>query len=124
MARLDFLLFLLLLTSFKCCKKTALLALLANHSLVVVCLFLKCVKPSSAYWYFNTALLEVNNFKEVFVSFGKNLQNKKNEFIYLQQWWDFGKVQTEQLCQQYDHNVTKVLSESSGVRNRRAPAFS
>ncbi len=84
----------------------------SDHSLVVICVFLKCVKPSSAYWHFNTALLEDKNFKDIFVSFWKNHQNTKNDFISLQQWWDFGKVQIKQLCQQYNCNVTKVLMKS------------
>lgn len=84
----------------------------SDHSLVVICVFLKCVKPSSAYWHFNTALLEDSNFKEIFVSFWKNHQSTKNDFMSLQQWWDFGKVQTKQLCQQYNCNVTRVLLKS------------
>ncbi len=84
----------------------------SDHSLVVICVFLKCVKPSSAYWHFNTALLEDTNFKDIFVSFWKNHQNTKNYFISLQQWWDFGKVQIKQLCQQYNCYVTKVLIKS------------
>ncbi len=77
----------------------------SDHSLVVICVFLKCVKPSSAYWHFNTAILEDKILS-------KNHQNTKNDFISLQQWWDFGKVQIKQLCQQYNCNVTKVLMKS------------
>ena len=33
----------------------------------------------------------------------------KFEFVSLQQWWDFGKVQMVQLCQQYTQNVKKGL---------------
>lgn len=34
----------------------------------------------------------------------------KNSFRTLQQWWDFGKVQIKQFCQQYSQNVTRELT--------------
>ncbi len=47
--------------------------------------------------------------------FGKIIKIQKIDFISLQQWWDFGKVQIKQLCQQYNCNVTKVLMKSVKV---------
>ena len=44
--------------------------------------------------------------------FGKNHQSMKSDFMSLQQWWDFGKVQIKQFCQQYTQNVTKTLMSS------------
>lgn len=33
----------------------------------------------------------------------------KSDYESLQQWWDIGKVQIRQCCQQYTQNVTKSL---------------
>lgn len=83
----------------------------SDHSLVLCDVFMSKIKPKSAYWHFNTAPLSDENFKGVFNFWGDNL--KKNEKIYfdsLRQWWDSGKVQIKELCQQYTQNVTKDMA--------------
>ena len=84
----------------------------SDHSLVVCSFSLNSVKPKSAYWHFNTALLEDKHFKEVFSYFWKTFKKEKNSFPTLQQWWDMAKVKTKQLCQQYTLNVTRNLTVS------------
>ena len=37
---------------------------------------------------------------------------ENHQFLSLQQWWDFGKVQIRQFCQQYTQNVTRTLVSS------------
>ncbi len=70
-------------------------------------MFFNCVKPKSAYWHFNNKLLGDTHFKDVFKAFWSNVKLTKSSFQTLQQWWEFFKVQTKQLCQQYTHNVKK-----------------
>src|SRR4029434_4042812 len=84
----------------------------SDHSLVVCSFSLNSVKPKSAYWHFNTALLEDKHFKEVFSYFWKTFKKEKKSFPTLQQWWDMAKVKTKQLCQQYTLNVTRNLTVS------------
>lgn len=52
------------------------------------------------------------DFKDIFKLFWKNFRETKGLFQDLKQWWDFGKVQIKQLCQQYTCNVTKELNNS------------
>ncbi len=37
---------------------------------------------------------------------------KQEDFSYLQQWWDHGKKEMQQLCRQYTLNVSKDISQS------------
>lgn len=54
---------------------------ISDHSLVQVCVFIKDVKCSSAYWHFNVALLSENVFKNAFSLFWKNYTKTKSEYI-------------------------------------------
>lgn len=36
----------------------------------------------------------------------------KGFFNSIQKWWDFGKTQIKQLCQQFNQNVTRELTRS------------
>lgn len=82
----------------------------SDHSLVS-CFFSFCgVKPKSAYWHFNTALLEDNGFRDTFIYFWKVFKGEKECYSSVQQWWDIGKVRIRQLCQQYTLNVTRDLT--------------
>lgn len=74
--------------------------------------FLNSVKPSSAYWHFNLTLLDNKDFICTFKLFWADYRTKKASFQSLQKWWDFGKVQIKQYCQQYAHNSTKALNQS------------
>ncbi len=65
---------------------------------------------SKSYWHLNTALLGDKCFKEGFKSFWDVFKTTKNSFRTLQQWWDFGKVQIKQFCQQYFQNVTREVA--------------
>ncbi len=42
--------------------------------------------------------------------FWKTFRATKNTFQSLRQWWDFGKVQIKQLCQQHTRNITVQMS--------------
>ncbi len=84
----------------------------SDHSMVHCKCILSSIKPKSAYWHFNTNLLNDNFFKESFKSFWDVYKTMKCSFQSLQQWWDFGKVQIKQFTQQYTHNVTKELTRS------------
>lgn len=52
------------------------------------------------------------DFKEVFKVFWEEFKKEKGSFQDLKQWWDFGKVQIRQFCQQYTCNVTTELDNS------------
>ena len=41
-----------------------------------------------------------------------NFRETKSSFKSSQQWWDFGKVQIRQLCQQYTSSVTNYIIRS------------
>ncbi len=57
-------------------------------------------------------LLCSKDFKDVFKVFWEEFKKTQDSFKDLQQWWDFGKVQIKQFCQQYTRNVTKELNSS------------
>lgn len=82
----------------------------SDHSMVSCFFSFGNIKPKSAYWHFNTALLEDNGFKEAFIFFWKTFKEDKHMYSSLQQWWDIGKVRIRQLCQQYTLNVTRDLT--------------
>ncbi len=84
----------------------------SDHSLVVCTLKLSSVKLSSPYWHFNVSLLSDLKFKEAFKFYWESFREQKGQFSSLQEWWDIGKVNIKQLCQQYTLNVTKILSQS------------
>lgn len=87
----------------------------SDHSLVICSVFFNAVSPRSAYWHFNTALMNDAYFKETFTFFGENFRNEKVSFSSLQSWWDFGKTQIKIFCQQYTQNITKETVKSIRV---------
>lgn len=78
----------------------------SDHSMVCCSFILNYVKPKSAYWHFNTSLLYDKKFKDNFRYFWHSFKATKDSFCSLRQWWDFGKVQIRQFCQQHTRNVT------------------
>lgn len=78
----------------------------SDHSMVCCSFVLNSFKPRSAYWHFNTSLLNDKGFKDTFKVFWDSFRASKDSFSSLRQWWDFGKVQIKQLCQQYTRNIT------------------
>ncbi len=81
----------------------------SDHCIAQCSLFLSSVKPRSAYWHFNNALLSDKDFKDAFEFFWKDFRNTTLTFSSLQQWWDYGKAQIKQFSQQYTRNVTKNI---------------
>lgn len=58
--------------------------------------------------------------------FWKEWRGKKTMFSSAQQWWDLGKKQIQQLCVQYNFNVTQNMvkkNESSGKLDCRASKY-
>ena len=86
--------------------------MLSDHSMVQSVVGLKYIKPMSAYWHLNTSLLSDAHFKDVFIFFWTSFRETKSSFESLQQWWDFGKIQIRQLCQQYTASVTSDINKS------------
>lgn len=84
----------------------------SDHSMVLASVFIKFLKVKSAYWIFNSALLQDLHFKKCFEFFWKEWKNKKAMFSSVQQWWDLGKKQIQQLCVQYNFNVTQNMSKN------------
>lgn len=69
-------------------------------------------KPKSAYWHFNLTLLDNKDFICTFKLFWADKRTKTAYFQSVQKWWDFGKIQIIQDCQQYAQNSTNILNES------------
>lgn len=74
--------------------------------------FIANVKHKSQHWHFNTALLLDVHFRETFTFFGKVFKTRKKDFTSLKQWWGCGKVEIEQLSQQYTLNVSQDITKS------------
>ncbi|XP_053533103.1 transposon TX1 uncharacterized 149 kDa protein isoform X1 [Ictalurus punctatus] len=85
---------------------------LSDHSMVQCIVSKENVKPKSAYWHFNTALLEDTNFRESFIYFWNVFKYEKMAFSSIQQWWDVAKAQIKAFCQQYTLNVTRDIVRS------------
>ena len=90
----------------------------SDHSAVICCASLTPIKPRSAYWHFNTTLVEDKRFSGIFTLFWENFKKQKRTYSSLQLWWDCGKVLIKQLCQQYTLNVTKEVSQSMRALER------
>ncbi len=45
----------------------------SDHSLIICSVFISNIKSESAYWHFNTSLVQDNFFKDVFIFFGSSL---------------------------------------------------
>lgn len=84
----------------------------SDHCLVFSCVFIKNVRLQSAYWHFNTALLHNKVFRAAFKCFWLGHRKCKSDFACVQQWWDCGKSQIKQLCQQFTRNVTRDITRS------------
>ena len=83
-----------------------------DHAMVACNVFISKLKSRSAYWHFNTSLLCDAHFKDVFKFFWSSFKGSKSDFISLKLWWDCGKVEIKQLCQQYTLNVTRDIARS------------
>ena len=80
---------------------------------MVLCqVFIRNVKPKSAYWHFNSVLTFDRKFREVFIYFWDVFRQRKNDFSSLRQWWDHGKTEIKLLCQQHTLNVTRDITRS------------
>lgn len=53
----------------------------SDHSLFFCSLFIKSLKPRSAYWHFNTNLLADGHFREVFKFFWKDFRTTKSCYV-------------------------------------------
>lgn len=95
----------------------------SDHSLVICSVLFNAVSPRSAYWHFNTALMNDVYFKETFTFFGENFRNEKVYFSSLQSCWDFGKTQIKIFCQQYTQNITKETVKSIRVLETEILSF-
>lgn len=53
----------------------------SDHSLVICSAFITNIKSKSAYWHFNTSLLQDNFFKDVFSFFGNSFVLGKRNLV-------------------------------------------
>ena len=84
----------------------------SDHAMVSCNVFIANVKHKSAYWHFNTALLLDTHFKESFIFLWQVFKTRKGDFSSLKQWWDCGKVEIKNFCQQYTFNVSRDITRS------------
>lgn len=90
----------------------------SDHSAVICSVSITAFKTRSAYWCFNTSLLEDQHFREIFSFFWDIFRAQKGSFSSLRSWWDYGKVQIRLFCQQYTSNVTaEIVSLLKVVEN-------
>jgi len=59
----------------------------SDHCMVKCSVFINLLKPKSAYWQFNTALLSDTHFKECFNYFWEDFKTKKGLYNSVQQWF-------------------------------------
>jgi hypothetical protein len=69
--------------------------------------FINGVKPKSAYWHFNTDLLNDGHFRQCFIYLWSTWKLEKAKYSSLQQWWDIGKIKIQKCCNQGTFNVTR-----------------
>ena len=84
----------------------------SDHAMVYCDVFIANVKHKSAYWHFNTALLLDKHFRESFIFLWQVFKSRKGDFTSLKQWWDCGKVEIKNFCQQYTFNVSSHITRS------------
>lgn len=84
----------------------------SDHSLVSCSVFIKNIRLRSAYWHFNTALLNNQAFRTAFKYFWVRHRGSRPAFPSTQQWWDVGKTHIKLLCQQFTRNATRDLTRS------------
>jgi len=84
----------------------------SDHSAVLCSVLVSHVKSRSAYWHLNTSLLDDKHFRESFTFFWDVFKQQKHLYSSVQQWWDCGKIQIKNFCQQYTLNVTKEITRS------------
>lgn len=85
---------------------------LITDALVLCNVFIANLKHRSAYLHFNTALLLDANFKAAFSFFWGMFKARRDDFKSLRQWWDRGKTEIKEFCQQYVVNVSSDLAKS------------
>jgi len=87
----------------------------SDHSLVLCSVLMKCVKYKSAYWIFNSSLLNDKLFLNNFQFFWETFKQQKHFYASLQQWWDCGKILIRDFCQKYTVNVTRDIAQSMKI---------
>lgn len=60
----------------------------SDHSQIQCTIILSSIKPKSAYWHLNMALIHDKCFREIFKVFWITFKAHKSSFKSLQQWWD------------------------------------
>lgn len=79
----------------------------SDHS----CTIMKCSKhkqkSSSAYWCFNTSLLDDNLYIETVKTFWNSWKTEKDKYDSLDKWWDIGKSKLKLLTKQYSTSISE-----------------
>ncbi len=74
---------------------------ISDHKCVTMeCTLVKRMHKSN-YWHFNAKLLEDKYFCENFNFFWESWKSEKDRYENCIQWWEIGKVQIRNFCQQY-----------------------
>jgi len=84
-----------------------------DHDLVMMSFNIPDPACGSAYWSFNTSLLnDKKNFKESFRDVWGKIRSSKFEHANLRVWWDLAKSQIKTFCQQYSSFSSRTHSLS------------
>ncbi|CAM2108032.1 unnamed protein product [Caretta caretta] len=67
-----------------------------------------CVeRPGSAYWHFNSSLLEDEGFVTSFWEFWLAWRGQRRAFLLARRWWDLGKVHAWLFCRKYTRGTSR-----------------
>jgi len=81
----------------------------SDHPLIIVTMNMSNTPRKSVYWHFKVKLLQDAMFCENFVFFWDEWKKEKSSFENLKQWWDVGKTQIKNFCQQYTANCSSRI---------------
>lgn len=82
---------------------------LTDHHMILMELVLAFTGTQKSFWHFNTKLLRDFTFCENFKWFKAFWRSKKHEFQSLIGWWEVGKAQIRNFCQQCTYKSTDNL---------------
>lgn len=82
---------------------------MSDHHFVYMSMSVLSTKPYQAHWHFNSRLLHDHIFVHSFDLLWKSWREERFSYASLNQWWDLGKVQIKNFCQQYTAHNTENL---------------
>lgn len=82
---------------------------MSDHHFISMSMSVLSSKPYQTHWHFNSRLLHDHIFVHSFDLLWKSWREERFSYTSLNQWWDLGKVQIKNFCQQYTAHNTENL---------------